>query len=194
MVVTDDPEVDKLAREYHDHGHENNPNFPRGRDTHRIYGFNYRMGELQGAIGMVQLQKLETIVAQNRKHYAGLKKGLEQIEGLQFRRVPEQCKSLCDALIFQVPSRELAGKFAQRMAAEGIGTKNLPDAVEWHFAGYWDHIFPHFGVSKEDLWKSLLPTYEKLSRSIAVPVMVKYTPERVSQIVGSLTRIAGELL
>ena len=37
--------------EYHDHGHENNPLFPRGRDTKKISGFNYRMTEMQAAVG-----------------------------------------------------------------------------------------------------------------------------------------------
>jgi 8-amino-3,8-dideoxy-alpha-D-manno-octulosonate transaminase len=194
MVVANNPEYYKLAREYHDHGHENNPKFPRGRDTHRIYGFNYRMGELQGAIGLAQLQKLEYIVGQNRRHYARLQEGLQKVEGLRFRRIPDKCGSLCDALIFQVPTGEAAGRFAERMAAAGIGTKNLPDAMEWHFAGYWDHIFTRFGMTKEALWESLRPTYERLSRSIALPVMVKYTPERVDQIVEDVTRIAGDLL
>jgi len=35
MVVTNSPVVDKYAREYHDHGHENNPDFPRGKTLKR---------------------------------------------------------------------------------------------------------------------------------------------------------------
>lgn len=194
MVVTDNPEYYKLAREYHDHGHENNPKFPRGRDTHRIYGFNYRMGELQGAIGLVQLRKLEYIVGQNRRHYARLQEGLRQIDGLRFRKVPEKCEGLCDALIFQVPTKAHADRFVERMAAAGIGTKNLPDAMEWHFAGYWDHIFTRFGMTKEALWESLQPTFDRLSRSVALPVMVKYTPERIDRIIDNMVRIGQELL
>lgn len=194
LLATSNEEYDKLAREYQDHGHENNPNFPRGRDTHRIYGFNCRMSELQGAVGMAQLKKLDHIVAQNRKHYAVLEKGLKSIGKLKFREIPNQCESLCDALIFHVPTRELALEFAKRMSPKGIGTKNLPDAMEWHFAGYWDHIFKHCGLTKQQLWDSLLPSYELLSRAVAVPVMVKYTPERLDHIVENIRHIADELL
>ena len=51
--------IDKYAREYHDHGHENNPNFPRGRDTKSIIGFNYRLTEIQAVIAKEQLKKLK---------------------------------------------------------------------------------------------------------------------------------------
>ena len=57
MVTTNKLELYKLCREYRDHGHENNPLYPRGRDTHRIYGFNYRVSEIVGAVGLVQLKK-----------------------------------------------------------------------------------------------------------------------------------------
>jgi 8-amino-3,8-dideoxy-alpha-D-manno-octulosonate transaminase len=36
IAHTNNPSIDKVMREYHDHGHENNPNFPRGRDTRSI--------------------------------------------------------------------------------------------------------------------------------------------------------------
>ena len=31
MILTDNKNIDDYCRQYHDHGHENNPNFPRGR-------------------------------------------------------------------------------------------------------------------------------------------------------------------
>ncbi len=194
MVTTDNEAVYKLAREYHDHGHENNPDRPRGRDTRRVPGFNYRMTEIQAAIGLAQLGKLDFIVERNRRHYATLEAGLRDIEGVTFRRVPAACAPLGDALAFQLPTAELAQAFAQHMAAEGLGTKNLPDAMDWHFAGTWDHIFCDYGMTKEELWKAVLPSYERLSRCIAVPVMVKDTPERVQEILEMLRRIAKELL
>ena len=50
----------------HDLGHMYDPKLPRGRDTHRVYGFNYRMTELQAAIVSVQLDKIDYIVS-NKK-------------------------------------------------------------------------------------------------------------------------------
>ena len=58
LILTNDKKIIKYCREYHDHGHENNPKLPRGRDTKNIFGFNYRMTEMQGAIGKVQLKRV----------------------------------------------------------------------------------------------------------------------------------------
>jgi len=194
MVTTDDHDVYKLAAEYHDHGHENNPALPRGRDTRRIPGFNYRMTELQAAVGLAQLQKLTGIVQRNREICAIFEQALEDIEGVRLRRIPKPCVPLCDCLIFELPTADQATAFAQRMEQAGLGTKNLPSAFEWHFAGFWDHIFDRFGMTKDELWAHTRPSYERLSRCIAVPVMVKYTDARASEIAEVLRRIASDIV
>jgi 8-amino-3,8-dideoxy-alpha-D-manno-octulosonate transaminase len=194
MVTTDDQEIYKLASEYHDHGHENNPAFPRGRDTRRIAGFNYRMTELQAAVGLAQLQKLSAIVARNREVCAIFEKAMTGIDGITLRRVPRQCVPLCDCLIFETPSAEQATAFAARMDQAKLGTKNLPSAFEWHFAGFWDHIFNRFGMTKESLWAHTRPSYERLARCIAIPVMVKYTDERAREIGETLQQIATDVV
>jgi 8-amino-3,8-dideoxy-alpha-D-manno-octulosonate transaminase len=194
VVATNDEEVYKLAREYHDHGHEDNPSLPRGRDTHRIHGFNYRLTEIQAAIAGAQLAKLDDLVAANRRNYARLEAVLQGIDGLVLRRVPEACTPLCDTLIFELPDVERATTFVARMGERGLSTKNLPDAIEWHFAGYWSHIFGRFGLSADELWRQTLPSWQRLSRCIAVPVMVRDTPERVDEVGGMLREIAAGVL
>ena len=56
MITTNNKKFYKLCKEYKDHGHQNNPKFPRGRDTHRIPGFNFRSTELNASIGIAQLK------------------------------------------------------------------------------------------------------------------------------------------
>ena len=51
-------------------------NFPRGRDTRNIFGFNYRMTEIQGAIGKVQLKKLDSMISDNKRRYNNVEKEL----------------------------------------------------------------------------------------------------------------------
>jgi len=196
MVTTNDHNIYKLAHEYHDHGHEGNPSFPRGRDTHRISGFNYRMTELQAAVGIAQLRKMDMMVETNLRHYSVIEEGLRglQSEGISLRRVPGKSTPLGDAVIFELPSHELALAFAKKMSERGLGTKNLPDALDWHFAGKWDHIFREYGMSKEQLWRHCLPSYQRLSRCVAIPVRVRDSDQRVREIVGKLREIADELL
>lgn len=187
MLSTNSQKLFKLAEEYHDHGHMNNPKFPRGRDTHRVYGFNYRMTEVQAVIAKEQLKKLNWMLAQNKKHYEFLQKNLSKIAGLEFRAIPRQCTPSYDTLIFHLPTKKQAEKFAQLMAKEGLGTKNIPSAMEWHFAGYWNHIF-------KKPWKKFLPSYDLLSRSIALPINVLTTPKELQDTTEKLQKIVKEVL
>jgi len=194
MILTNDDEINKIATEYHDHGHENNPELPRGRDTRTIFGFNYRMTELQAAVGIAQLKKLDHIVQYNRQHYNQIAEVLIGLNKFEFRNVPDLSDPLHDSVVFFLPTRELAQELARRMKIKGFGTKNLPDAMEWHFAGYWDHIFCHYGMSREALWNDLRPSYELLSRAIAIPVLVNYSHEDIDRLLQTITKIANDIL
>jgi 8-amino-3,8-dideoxy-alpha-D-manno-octulosonate transaminase len=52
MILTDSPDLYNRADWYHDHGHDHNPNVSRAMEGRTILGFNYRMNELQGALGL----------------------------------------------------------------------------------------------------------------------------------------------
>jgi 8-amino-3,8-dideoxy-alpha-D-manno-octulosonate transaminase len=61
-----------------------------------------------------------------------------------------------------------------------VGTKNLPDAIDWHFAGTWTQIFSDFpeykGKDLEKVWKQ---SSDLLRRSIAIPIIVDITKEKL---------------
>ena len=66
---------------YHDHGHDHNPNVSRALEGRTILGFNYRMNELQGALGLAQLRKLDTIIAEQKKNKQAIKDVLSKVQG-----------------------------------------------------------------------------------------------------------------
>ena len=68
MLLIKDKTIYEKAAAWHDHGHENNPSVPRWEDTRSSSGFNFRMMELQGAVGIAQLRKLSNIVERQRKN------------------------------------------------------------------------------------------------------------------------------
>ena len=43
---------------YHDHGHKNIPDLPRGLDRAGLIGFNYRMTEISGAFGKGSVREI----------------------------------------------------------------------------------------------------------------------------------------
>ena len=52
---------------WHDHGHDNNPKLPRYEDTRKSSGFNFRMNELQAAVGLAQISKFDKIFETHQK-------------------------------------------------------------------------------------------------------------------------------
>ena len=67
MIVTNKKKYFDFCKEYHDHGHQNLKKYSRGNDRAKFPGFNYRMTELQGVIGKIQLKKLDFILSENKK-------------------------------------------------------------------------------------------------------------------------------
>ena len=174
MVVTNDGKVDKYVREYHDHGHENNPNFPRGKDTKTNYGFNYRMTEMQAAVGKVQLGRLNYIIAENKKRYEALKQTIPAT--LTKRQIPEGSEPIYDTFIFFADTSEEKDRYAEILTDEGFGTKNLPDAMEWHCTAFWDHALDSEQIKHSQKTKDLL------DKAVAVPIWLRKKPEEYSMI------------
>ncbi len=194
MITTNSEELFKLVREYHDHGHQYNMSLPRGLDTRRSPGFNYRMSEMQAAVGMAQLEKLNYIVEANRRNYKVYFDALYQIDHIQFRTIPEQCKPLCDTFIFALPEEKQTLEFLKLMKKEGLGTKNVPDAIEWHLASHWNHVFKHYGISKEELNIITQTSIDLLKRSVSIPVMVNYKEDSLERSANKLFKIASQIL
>ncbi len=165
MILTNYKEIDDYCRQYHDHGHENNPNFPRGRDTHKIYGFNYRMTELQAAVGKVQLNKLNNMLIENKNRAKKLTDIL--INKFEFRSIPKNSVPTWDTVIINVDNLEYKEKIIKILNTDGFGTKNLPDAMEWHCSYYWDHALDSIQISKS------LSTKKILDKSIAIPIWLR---------------------
>jgi dTDP-4-amino-4,6-dideoxygalactose transaminase len=88
MLVTDDPALWRRAWEYKDHGKSweatHNREHPPGfRWLHESFGSNFRMTEMQAAIGRRQLAKLPDWSAQRRRNANQLIAGLKETPGLR---------------------------------------------------------------------------------------------------------------
>jgi 8-amino-3,8-dideoxy-alpha-D-manno-octulosonate transaminase len=196
MVVTNDESVYRSSKAYHDHGHEDNPAFPRGEDTRSRSGFNYRMMELQGAIGLVQLEKLDGSLARQRANKAALKRALDAavVRPLHYRELPDAAGDTGDAVVFFLDTPEQAKKVARTLLSRGVGFKNLPDAINWHYAGTWDHLLGDMA------WlggKSLVDYFDKseriLRRALALPIFYKMDDARIATIAEEVARAIGEV-
>lgn len=192
MIITNNDAVFKYAREYHDHGHESNPAVPRGRDTRSIYGMNYRMNEMQGAVGMAQLEKLDYIVSRNRANKGFLKSNINR-DKISFRRITDDAGDLADTLIFNFEQTAQTDLFVKKFYEAGYGTKNVPDAIDWHFAGTWNQMFSEVPAYRNTWQTAWAKSADLLARSVAIPVMVKSTQEDLEKQVATINRILSEI-
>ncbi|MBF0473463.1 MAG: DegT/DnrJ/EryC1/StrS family aminotransferase [Nitrospirae bacterium] len=192
MVITSDQDLYIRARSYHDHGHEYSSTVGRGAEAALITGFNYRMTELQGAIGIVQLGKLDMILARQRENKKKLKGAISDLP-IKFRTITDESGDLGDTIVFFLDTREQAAKFVTKMAELGLGTKNLPDAIRWHFAKHWKHMFEEYNFYSDSYQIEWSKSADLLERAIALPVMVKMEDSRIFEIADKIRKIHKEL-
>lgn len=192
MILSNDDELIKKCAQFIDHGHESNPNFPRGMDTASFYGFNYRMSELQAAVGLVQLDKLDFILKKNREHKAIIKSELQKFVGkIKFRKITDS-EELADTIIFNFENVDLATKMVKMLSEESLGTKNVPDAMRWHFSKHFTQIWKNTDLysNYENQWAK---SDDLLSRSVSLPVMVNWTIGDLERITSALNRILTKI-
>lgn len=186
MVITDDEGLYIRASEYHDHGHDHNPNVDRGHEKRNFIGANYRMMELQGALGLAQLGKLEKVtLPRQRENKRRIRETLEKIDQVTFRNIPDPKGDTATFLIFSLPTAEKAKAFNQVMAQEGFGTVYWYENT-WHYYDEWEHLlagksclpsgYPFkdpSGQTRCEYQRAALPrTTEILSRTLTIPINI----------------------
>jgi len=173
MIVFRDKETYEKAAAWHDHGHENNPAVPRWEDTRSSSGFNYRMMELQSAIGLAQLRKLPDVVRAQRQSRDLIWECISDLDGVEEREMPLGSFDTADALVFFVKDSKSAIKCRNELVAKGLGTKILPEAYSWHFAATWTHMSELVDRHDGNLERAFLKSHKLLSRAVALPISVK---------------------
>ena len=94
MLLTDDDDIWSSAWSFKDHGKNyesvfNKKHPPGFRWLHDSFGTNWRMTEMQAAIGRVQLRKLTQWLTLRRRNAAVLTEGFSRIPGLRLTILPQ---------------------------------------------------------------------------------------------------------
>ncbi len=88
-IVTSDEDLYKTADAWADHGHDHIGN-DRGLEGHHVLGMNYRISELNAAVGVAQVRKLDVILEKQRMHKKAIKEAMAEIPGISFRKIPDE--------------------------------------------------------------------------------------------------------
>ena len=169
MVVFNSEENHQKARAYHDHGHENNPSLPRWEDSRSSSGFNFRMSEVQGAIGRVQLSKLNYIIKKQRDNENRIETVISKYPEFRMRVSPENSTGTADAVVFHASPLLNVSEIRKSLLSVNISTKILPEATSWHFARHWTHLFDYDEITGMAIQESFNNSFKLLSSSISIP-------------------------
>ena len=98
-------------------------------ERYHLWGRGARMSELAGAFLLAQVDKLQRINAAMRAAKWRIRRELEEIEGLEFRRIVDPEGDTGAFLIYLLEDGDLAQRFTNALRAEGIRGAGLCQAV-----------------------------------------------------------------
>ncbi len=207
MVITSDPETYIRASEYADHGHDHNPAVGRALEGRNFLGFNYRMTEMQGAIGLAQMERLPEILETQKNNQLKIRNVLSNIKGITLRGIPSGGVDSHTHLCFFLPDSSSAAEFHKRITSKGVSAIYFKNNL-WHFLHNWEHLlaqktawpgsFPFrkpYCESEISYSADMLPkTEDYLSRTIALPISLKLTDAAIDKACGEIEQAAKAIL
>ena len=131
MLVTNDRSLWQRAWAYKDHGKNWESVFERQhppgfRWQHESFGSNFRMTEMQAAIGRAQLRKLDDWVAARRRNAAALITGLAGVPGIRVPQPSAGCFHSYYKLYAQISPGRLRDDWDALQVIEAINREGIP--------------------------------------------------------------------
>jgi dTDP-4-amino-4,6-dideoxygalactose transaminase len=128
MVTTSDPEQDRKLRLWRQHGMDVPDTVRHGSpqvifESYQCVGYNYRMTDVQAAVGRKQLERLPELVARRRALAERYSELLGNLEGLILPYEPEWARSNWQSYCVRLPSRVDQKAVMQNLLDQGIATR-----------------------------------------------------------------------
>ncbi len=142
MVTTDDDGIHARVLMYNDVVGGLRNGIP---EAEILPGVTFRMSELQGAVALVQLGRLDGLLTDMRRLKAAIKAGIADVarrKGVEFRRINDPEGDTAIAVVFYLPTPERAAYATEALRAEGVDALLLyhPDRVDYHVYAHWTPI------------------------------------------------------
>lgn len=198
ILTTNNPEIAARVRSLRDHGaevsdmarHETGGFLLPAFD---ILGYNYRMTDMQGAIGVEQMKKFPWIVERRIEKARKYDEELKDVEWLQTPYVPKGYKHTYQSYVTLVRSskyeqltldaiselNQFRNNIMARLETKGIATRQGTHAV--HTLSYYKK---KYGIKDEDYLESLAA--DKLS--ITLPLYPQMTDEEQGYVIEQIKK------
>jgi len=152
-------------------------------------GSNYRMSELEAAIDVVQLKKLDRIVRRFRANYERVRRQLRSFRQVRLERLNESDGHVGYHLRIIPESFELSDQLVGTLNAAGIacGTRGPNAGPDWHLASDMFPLREHMPL------KGVCPVADDLyNRAITVGIDQWWTPRDCRRVAEALNRALAE--
>lgn len=189
-VITQDENLYMRSDQYADHGHDHVGN-DRGLEDHPILGTNFRISELNAAVGLAQLRKLDTILKIQRANKETLKEAFSQFPEVSFRWIPDPVGDSATFLSFFLPDEKRARNVARDLGKAGVDGCFYWYDNNWHYIRQWHHLKKLEAAAKlpiefmdnvPDYGAVNLPQSDRIiGQLISMQVKLSWTEEDLSQ-------------
>jgi perosamine synthetase len=185
MLTTDNPEWAARLRRLREHGMNVSAAQRHASDkpileAYLETGWNFRMTDIQAAVGLVQLGRLDGLVAQRRELAARYRRLLADVDGLALVRDPAYGTTNYQATWMLIGDEYGTGRddLLAALAAEGISARRGIMA---------SHLEPAY----DDMTPPPLPVTERLTRdSLILPLHHKLTEDDQDRVVAVIAKHA----
>lgn len=161
---------------------------PERRFVHDEIGFNYRMTNMQAAIGLAQLEQLDKFVEKKREMGALYTELLQDVPGLQLPVIKTDYAENIYWVFAIVLNDELnitVDKVVSELAAEGIGTR------PFFWPMHEQPIFEKMGFLNEESF----PNAEKIARrGFYIPSGLNLSQDQIHNVANALRKIILEVI
>lgn len=201
-LITNNEDFYRHADHYSDHGHDHIGS-DRGAEDHPFLGYNYRISELNAAVGLAQLRRLDDFLEIQERNYTILKSAIADNPLVSFRRVPEGGVENYSFLNFFLPTEDLARKAIEALQDKGVDGCFYWFDNNWHYHKKWDHLKDAVSLGrlstdvKEGIagWKnnSFEASDRWMSRTISCLIKLSWNDEEIKKRSLSISQILNDL-
>ena len=172
-------------------------------------GENFRMNEMEGALGGVQFGRLEGILARCRALNRRVREGIRNLPGCTLHQSADPDGECGISLVVFLPTGEQAKWFAEAIRAEGVPCGSLYDKgiPDRHVYCYWEYVMEKRSADAHGRpWTSPLHdaartysrdmcprTLDVLGRSVVFSFSQTYEDRHADMMIDAIRKVAAHL-
>lgn len=193
MLITNQEEIAKTARLIRNHGEAVLAGQPRSYASVSL-GWNYRMTEMEAALGIAQLGRLEELNGQRQRLAEQLTRGIAELPGLTPPRVRDGCTHVYYSYAIKYEAEKVGvprDLFVRALCAEGVpfsGGYVKPLYLTPLYQERSAYVYRHYR-GKASYEKGICPVAERLHEEELVLTSVARPPATAQDMEGVLAAL-----